>query len=157
MHLPNNEPAVALHASAVVAHSPSELQGYARPSKRSANRVSRQLATVLFCAGMLGLDLGAWELIPGNQEKHAAQEVLASSEEAAITRLAQASLANSTHPLLTNQAREARLKIEQADARAHVTMDAFQEFRTKRMRLMYLFCGIGTLLIVSGVLVRLSA
>lgn len=153
---PNSDPSVALPLSVAVTHSPARPE-LAKQVRRSGVRRTRRLAAVLFCAGLLGLELGAWKLPPSGQEKHATEEAVASTEEAAITRIAQASLANSKHPLLTNQAREAQQKIEQSEARAQATLDTLHELRAKRIRLLYLFCGIGTLLIVLGALVRLSA
>jgi hypothetical protein len=153
----NDKPVVAFPAAAAVAHSPAELHNQTRPSGRSARKPARQFATALFCAGVIGLDLGVWKMFPTEQEKYAAEEMAASAEEAAITKIAQASLANSKHPLLATQAREANHKIEQANARMQATVGALQELRTKRIRLIYLFCGIGSLLMVLGTLARLSA
>ncbi len=157
MLLPNDEPVVVLPAGTAVAHSPTEPQKQVRRRGISTWNAARQLATALFCAGALAIDVGIWKMFPSGQEKHAAEEVMASTEEAAITRIAQSSLANSKHPLLVTQAREARFKIEQAEARMQATVQELHELRTKRMRLIYLFCGAGTLLIALGALVRLSA
>lgn len=153
----NNESAMAFPPAAALAHTPARHQNAAESARPTTRKSARQFATVLFCAGVLSLDLGAWKMFPSEQEIHARNEALASGEIAEITKVTQASLADSKHPLLAAQAREARQKIEQAEVRMQADAAALDELRAARTRLIYLFCGIGLLLTLVGALVRLSA